>query len=257
MRQNFMPISFLILLLSLSSEAQENNRKSQFDPKLTDQVTVVELFTSQGCHSCPPADAFLGELKKQPDTIALSCHVTYWNYLGWKDTFSNEFCDNRQRRYQSQLLTRPGVYTPQMVINGQYGVVGSQKKQIHQLIDYTQNQDRVNLIRMELADNDKLRIELPELEINGEVNDKGENTQSLILFATSGTHDLNIPRGENGGKTLTYHNPVGYTMNLGTWNGESKVITPSIDLSLGDEWVLIAQKMPLGAISAAGALQIN
>src|SRR5512147_2003593 len=87
---------------------------------------VVELFTSQGCNSCPPADALLGELARRPDVLALALHVTYWNDLGWRDGFSQDAFDARQRRYVQQL-NLSSSYTPQMVVNGTRDVVGSQR----------------------------------------------------------------------------------------------------------------------------------
>ena len=87
---------------------------------------VVELFTSQGCNSCPPADALLGELARRPDVLALALHVTYWNDLGWTDQFSQEQFDQRQRDHVRQLNLR-SPYTPQMVVNGTLDVVGSQR----------------------------------------------------------------------------------------------------------------------------------
>ena len=87
---------------------------------------VVELFTSQGCSSCPPADALLGELARRPHVLALALHVTYWNDLGWQDRFSQDQFDERQRLYSRQL-GRSSIYTPQMVVNGTRDVVGSQR----------------------------------------------------------------------------------------------------------------------------------
>src|SRR4051812_38711022 len=94
---------------------------------------VVELFTSQGCNSCPPADAFLAELAKRPDVLALSLHVDYWDYIGWKDPFAQHAFTVRQRDY-SRALSQRYVYTPQMVINGELQGVGSERRTIEALI---------------------------------------------------------------------------------------------------------------------------
>src|SRR5690242_20233995 len=94
---------------------------------------VVELFTSQGCNSCPPADAYLGELAKRPDVLALSLHVDYWDYIGWKDPFAHHAFTLRQREY-SRALSQRYVYTPQMVINGDLQGVGSERRTIEALI---------------------------------------------------------------------------------------------------------------------------
>ncbi|MBT5374998.1 MAG: DUF1223 domain-containing protein, partial [Rhodospirillaceae bacterium] len=93
---------------------------------------VVELFTSQGCSSCPPADAFLNDLSRRDDVIALSLHVDYWDYIGWEDPFATPESTNRQRRYAPVLAAR-SIYTPQMVIDGAAHEVGSKRKAITRL----------------------------------------------------------------------------------------------------------------------------
>src|SRR5690348_4653604 len=87
---------------------------------------VVELFTSQGCSSCPPADALLNELAQRPDVVALGFHVDYWDYLGWKDPLSAPGSTQRQRDY-ARLLNQPTIYTPEMVIDGHLQLVGSDR----------------------------------------------------------------------------------------------------------------------------------
>ena len=102
-------------------------------------IAVVELFTSQGCSSCPAADKILAEYAERKDVLALSFHVDYWNYLGWKDTFSRAEFTERQRRYAASFR-RHGVYTPQAVVNGRTHAVGSRKKDIEALInEYVRN----------------------------------------------------------------------------------------------------------------------
>jgi hypothetical protein len=86
-------------------------------------TVVVEFYTSQGCSSCPPADAYLGELARRSNVIALALHVDYWNYIGWSDPFSSETAGRRQYGHQQALGTR-SVYTPQMVVDGQYAATG-------------------------------------------------------------------------------------------------------------------------------------
>ena len=259
MRPNYL-LSLLMLFAFVPSQADDakvaqadGSTVTQADGSTVTQaddskVTVVELFTSQGCHSCPRADSFLGELKEQQDVIALSCHVTYWNYLGWEDTFSNTFCDNRQRAYQSELAGNAGVYTPQMVINGEYGGVGSQKRRVHQFINASNASSSVEAIQLTLTGDNSLNIELPEL---------AAGKQKLLLLGTLGDHELLISRGENRGKTLTYHNPVSEFVDLGTWDGSSKVLLESVASPDVKEWVVIAQSWPIGQITAAGKLTLN
>lgn len=215
-------------------------------------LTVVELFTSQGCYSCPPADRLLGELKQRENMIVVACHVTYWNYLGWRDTFSQLFCDTRQRRYQQYLQGRAGVYTPQMIINGRYGVAGSRKHQVERTLDRAQALTppmRVTLTYT--AQQQTLHITLPEL-------DKTE-AHELLLLGVSDQQRLPINSGENGGKTLDYFSPIIEITPLGQWRGEAKEINHQSQFSPAiKEWVLIAQSQANGAINAAGSIaQIN
>src|ERR1700733_1912152 len=96
------------------------------------RAVVVELFTSQACSSCPPADAFLGELSRQPGVIALAWHVDYWNNLGWRDPYAQRSWTDRQRRYADQL--RDEVYTPALVVNGSTMIVGSDRSAVYATI---------------------------------------------------------------------------------------------------------------------------
>lgn len=214
-------------------------------------ITVVELFTSQGCYSCPPADDLLAEIDNNANTITLSCHVTYWNYLGWRDTFAQSYCDNRQRVYQSALVGNRGVYTPQMVINGRFGTVGSRVQTVGRAIEILERENRIQPLGISLNAN-RLFINLPTLSV-----DTDEQHQ-LILLGTTGTHEVPISRGENGGKTLQYHNPIEVIENLGRWSGDEKVLTQRIARQPNvKEWVVLAQTWPIGEIVAAGKLHVQ
>ena len=116
-------------LALLSSLAQPASAETRLRPK-----AVVELFTSQGCSSCPPADALLTSLADQEDVVALAYHVDYWDYVGWKDTFGEADFSDRQRAY-AQSWGSSRIYTPQMVINGVKGVVGSRRGEVHGELD--------------------------------------------------------------------------------------------------------------------------
>src|SRR5437870_8060822 len=104
---------------------------------------VVELFTSQGCSSCPPADALLAELARRPDVLALSFHVDYWDRLGWKDPFSSRAATERQNRY-AKLLALPTVYTPQIVVDGKWQAVGSDRADVEHALDLARR-DRLDV----------------------------------------------------------------------------------------------------------------
>jgi hypothetical protein len=216
-------------------------------------VNLIELFTSQGCYSCPAADKFLGELSQREEVITFACHVTYWNYLGWKDTFSQPFCDRRQHQYQGVLVGGSKcVYTPQMVINGRYAGVGSQRSKLGRLLT-VDAREQLPVQRLALSiDSRKLRVELPKLS-NG-----GAQKLQLFLLGTSGEHLLPIKTGENSGKHLPYFNPIEYTQHLGRWSGDAKTLNlPLVESQVVKDWLIVAQEWPLGAIVAAGKLSLS
>ncbi|CCQ72189.1 thioredoxin family protein [Magnetospira sp. QH-2] len=171
--------------------------------------TVVELFTSQGCSSCPPADAFIGELADRRDVLPLSFHVDYWDYIGWKDPFADPDHTRRQRTYAHRFRQR-SVYTPQVVVHGTYEGVGSDRRSVNRLITKARNQGRsiaVNLNR----DGDGLKVHLPETH-------PGVEAEVLLVLYDS-EHVTKVRRGENRGETLINRNVVRSMVSLGTWDG--------------------------------------
>ncbi|MEM7617915.1 MAG: DUF1223 domain-containing protein [Pseudomonadota bacterium] len=207
---------------------------------------VVELFTSQSCSSCPPADKVLGKLAKENDNvIALSCHVTYWNHLHWEDTLSQNFCTERQRGYVVSLDSR-GPYTPQTVINGRYEMIGSQEGKVRKSI---QNIDKP-LKNIPLThDSDSLNIFLPELPKN----------QYVVTLATYGDkHTQAIPSGENRGQTVEYTNPVTKLIPLDTWDGTKGTMELGSVEFEGEKnlVVLVHERSASGPIIAAGQLSL-
>ena len=186
------------IFVSDSAQADELNAKP---------VAVVELFTSQGCHSCPPADKVLSNYAKSKDVLALSWHVDYWNYLGWKDTFSKEEFTQRQYLYAASFKRR-GVYTPQAVVNGRNHVVGSRGNQVQDLIDtYAANNQGISVpIKLTRA-GDTVRVLAEGVEASHDV------TMWIVFFDHE--RQVKIERGENRGKTITYHNVVRDVSMLG------------------------------------------
>lgn len=203
---------------------------------------VVELFTSQSCSSCPPADAVLGKLAQDDDVIALSCNVTYWNHLSWKDTLSREFCTSRQQEYARAKGLR-GPYTPQIVVNGSAETVGSREGQVKKLVNSAQAIGKITV----KPDTGTLHIALPAIAA-------GNYTLTLFTFDTA--HTQAIPSGENRGRTVTYTNPVTAKVNIGQWDGQTKEV--SFDTSgyqpQGGYAVLAQDKG--GIIHAAGQLKL-
>jgi len=176
----------------------------------TERPVVVELYTSQGCYSCPPADRLLGELADLPEVLALSFHVDYWDYIGWKDVFASPAHSDRQRQY-SRALSLRYVYTPQMVVDGRYDVAGSRGRQVVAAIEKAAR-NQVSLdIEIDVEEN---LVRLP----TGRAPKDGA-TVWLVMYDAE--HSTEITRGENTGKTLTYHNVVRDYRELGVWNGEA------------------------------------
>lgn len=205
---------------------------------------VVELFTSQGCHSCPRADKFLGELSTSPNIIAIACHVTYWNYLGWRDTLSTPFCDRRQESYAHTFNLR-SAYTPQMIINGRYQAVGSQRSTIHRMLDIANTQNTLIPLGLQLSGK-TLIVDLSALN--------NKQKADIYLLGIGNKHDIDIRRGENGGRTLTYHKPLIQHKRLGRWPNIGATPSHETDThSQVDQWVVLAQDRKRGFLVGAGS----
>jgi hypothetical protein len=173
---------------------------------------AVELFTSQGCSSCPPADAFLSDLaRSRPDVLALAFHVTYWNGLGWLDPFSLEAATSRQRRYARLLST--DVYTPQMVVDGVVDVVGSNRPAALAAITAAVGRRSGPAFGIAVRDNEAV------ITI-GDGNGAGD----ILLLGYDRMHRSLVGRGENAGRTLTEANIVRSLAAVGAWGGAASTI---------------------------------
>ncbi len=176
-------------------------------------MVVVELFTSQSCDSCPPADALLRELRDRPDVLVLSWHVTYWNNLGWRDRFSLPEATVRQRRYAGTLrgsaYGNGQVYTPQAVVQGARDVVGSNRSGLLAAIRAAGSDAALPL---------SLRAEGAELVADAPAA-TGSGTLWLVGFDRE--HVTNVASGENRGRTLAHANVVRSALNLGAWDGRA------------------------------------
>ncbi|MEM8834162.1 MAG: DUF1223 domain-containing protein [Pseudomonadota bacterium] len=211
----------------------------------SDAPVVLELFTSQSCSSCPPADKVLSEWAEQPNVIALSCNVTYWNHLHWKDTLSREFCTQRQREYNA-AFGRNGIYTPQLVINGTEQLVGSHGRKVEKEIRKASN--AIKNIDLNIK-GETLNIFLPELS---------EGKYSITLFSHGDKHTQSIPSGENRGRTVSYTSPVQDYASLGRWDGEARSVSYNVgnlDPAKGYA-VLVHERNSVGAIKAAGQIKL-
>jgi hypothetical protein len=171
---------------------------------------VVELYTSQGCSSCPPADARLAELSRNPDIVALTLHVDLWNYLGWKDTLARPEFSERQRAYAEARGDR-GVYTPQMIFNGALACVGSDDDKVAaSMIGATRERARLPVPIAVSREGDDVTI-----EIAGDIAGTGE----LWLLGVQSSVSVSIERGENKGREATYVNVVRDLRQIGAWTG--------------------------------------
>jgi len=230
------------------THAQDSEKVTNKDIK-TNSLQVLELFTSQGCHSCPPADNLLGKLGQNPNHVTISCHVTYWDYLGWKDSFSQHFCDKRQSQYNTYLKNSSN-YTPQMVVNGQLQGVGSRQYRVENMLFRAKKRNA--LVDIDLSRNS--RSLLINLENLFKAFPKKRETE-LSILGIGKTQAVTIPRGENGGKELTYHNPLlhGYTKELE--NLESARLIENLKEHADiEKWVVLAHDIRTGAIIGAGQL---
>ncbi len=180
---------------------------------------VVELFTSQGCSSCPPADKLLGELARRDDVLALSYHVDYWNYLGWSDPFSSAEATARQRSYRRTLGKRY-VYTPQMVINGSAEALGSARGKVLRLIERARSMRGLDISV------DHSGAGRAVIRIGGDSSQKGSAAVWLAFYDSR--HVTEIRSGENGGVKLVNANVVRTFRRIGDWAGKPV----KIDLSL-------------------------
>jgi hypothetical protein len=184
-------------------------------PASADPRAVVELFTSQGCSSCPPADKFIGELAKDPTVIALSLPIDYWDYLGWKDTLADARFSARQKAYSLMRGDRD-VYTPQVIVNGSFHVVGSDRAGIEQAIDVTRDDDGVMSVPVSLKLNGK-QITVSVAASRTPVTMHGE----VWICSISKAVPISIGRGENRGRELTYYNVVRNLLKVGDWTGSA------------------------------------
>ena len=185
-------------------------------PALAEPRAVVELFTSQGCSSCPPADKIIGELAKDPSVIALSMPIDYWDYLGWKDTLADARFSARQKAYSAMRGDRD-VYTPQVVVNGAAHVVGSDRAGIERAIGVTRKTDGVMSVPVSIKlAGEQITVSVAAVN-KGPVATHGEVWICSITRAVP----IAIGRGENRGRELTYYNVVRNVVKVGDWNGSA------------------------------------
>lgn len=215
--------------------------------RAADRPVVVELFTSQGCNSCPPADVFLGELSARPDVLALSLHVDYWDYIGWKDPFAQRAHTERQRSY-SRALHQRFVYTPQMVVDGALQGIGSEPATINKLIEKAR----------------KLAAGGPALSVTGSGPHrivhigaaKAEAPAKVWLVFFDSRHETAVKAGENSGRHLANYNVVRTLTPVGKWSGHAVDLPVDLDAIDADcdGAAVIVQAEETGPILAAARI---
>lgn len=188
-------VTLAALVLPASAESMRARAKA-----------VVELFTSQGCAQCPPADALLTGLAEEGDIVALAYHVDYWDYAGWKDTFGSEDFSDRQRAY-AKSWGSSRIYTPQMVVNGAKGVAGSRRSEVHGALDGASLPLAVDIAR----DGDTLKVSIPPN------TSLGDAVVWMVTYLDRA--DVAIDTGENAGKSMVYTQVVTNRQALGLWEG--------------------------------------
>jgi hypothetical protein len=196
--------------------------------KAAEPRAVVELFTSQACSSCPPADKLIGELASDPTVIALTMPVDYWDYLGWKDTLADSRFTARQKAYSAMRGDRD-VYTPQAVVNGAVHVNGSDRSGIDGAISATQISGKAMSVPVTVTQSGN-HINVSVAAASGDSASHGE----VWICAVARAVRINIGRGENRGREVTYHNVVRNLLKVGDWTGAAEQWTVPLENLSGD-----------------------
>ena len=212
-------------------------------PSVAEGPVVVELFTSQGCSSCPPADKVFSKIVDRDDVIAIALHVDYWDYLGWKDEFADPSFTQRQRAYARAARSRT-VYTPQMIVGGVDHIVGTRSMELADLVQ--KHKSAPNPVSVTLQrDGDRVRI-----AASGDVG-KGAVVH-ILTYTPKATVD--IRRGENAGRTLDYHNTVNKIVEIAKWNGASDY-RAAVQMPNDAPVVVLVQQTGAGPILGAARLR--
>ena len=205
-----------------------------------DRPVVVELFTSQGCSSCPAADAILAELAGREDVIPIALHVDYWDYIGWEDPFGNPAHAERQRAYASRAGRR-SIYTPEMIVNGQTDIVGAKPMALSKAI--AEHAKDPSPVALSVSRGGGLvKISAPA------VGQPREMVVHLVRILPPQTSK--ITRGENRGKTITYTSVAQDWTVLGGWDGTGP-LSIEAEAAHHDPAVVLVQEAPAGPILAA------
>lgn len=214
-------------------------------PAVADGPVVVELYTSQGCSSCPPADEMLHDLARRSDVIALALHVDYWDYIGWADSFADPAHTRRQQNY-ARVAGVGTIYTPQMVIAGRDHVVGAKPMDVMDAI--RDNQEAYNGVRIDVSRTGN------RIEISGTSERAFASAAIVQLVRFTPQQTVDIRRGENAGRALSYSNIVTSWERVGEWDGRSN-LDLDVHAAGTSPIAVIVQELGPGPILAAGVLR--
>lgn len=249
----FRALTLGILLAAFGQAAWAKNT-AVAQKTLPPHPVLLELFTSQGCSDCPAADKLVTELAHRPDVIALSLPITYWDILGWKDTFATDANTRRQKSY-ARIMNRSGVYTPQMIIDGRLDVVGNQRDRVMQAVAM-----RTSASGHEAAVPVLLRRTGNRIEIAiAKSKHAPKNGATIWVMRTLGQGSVNIGDGENRNRLLTYTNVVRDLQRAGEWKGQAMKIDLPVNLAKPqyDGIVVVLQAQDFGPVLGAAALRIS
>lgn len=221
---------------------------------VTPVVGVIELFTSQGCAYCPPADALLQKYASRPDIIALSLPVDYWDYTGWKDTFANPKHTDRQRAY-AKARGDGAMYTPQAIVNGIKHVNGASAVEIDAALTETRPIIASEQVPVQFRQERNILI----IETGGALPNHLVKEATIWLAVVQAKGDAAITAGENTGKTLTYTNIVREMTPVGLWKGDPlKIMLPrqAVMLPETQKSVVLVQQGRAGPIVGAAWISL-
>ena len=227
------------------------------EPAVANRAVVVELFTSEGCSSCPPADELLGHLRqdlsaKNIQVIPLGFHVDYWNSLGWKDRFSSADFSQRQEQYAKSLKV-DGPYTPQMVVDGEAEFVGNSSGQAQREISHAASQPELAAVKITAVSPDQFAVQVKA--------NSSANPGNVMLAITEDNLTTNVGSGENGGRTLHHAAVVRELRQIGRLHNGS--FEANVPLKLEKEWkrqdlraIVFVQEGTNGKIQGAASVAL-
>ena len=210
-----------------------------------DHPVVIELFTSQGCSSCPPADELLAEMAGNAEVLALAFHVDYWDYLGWKDDLADPAYTLRQKDYAHAIGERM-IYTPQAIVNGRARLVGSDAQAVMSAVMHEMNVDP----QVEVSANRSGG----SLQVTGKARENLTGPIDVVLVRFVPKVTVDILHGENAGETITYVNTVTDLISIGTWDGQAP-LSVRVPIDGAASAAVLLQAADMGQVLAAALVK--